>query len=68
MVVKRCIPWTGHIIRLPEIRPAKLALNWIPQGGRDTEGDQKKLGEQRKTVKENLQSARTNWYQVPKIA
>ena len=60
MVVKRCIQWTGHIIRLPEIRPAKIALSWIPQGGRDTEGDQKRLGEQRKTVKENLQSARTN--------
>ena len=42
MVVKRCIQWTGQIIRLPEIRPVKLALNWVPQGGRDTEGELKK--------------------------
>ena len=42
MVVKRCIQWTGQIIRLPEIQPAKLALNWVLQGGRDTEGELKK--------------------------
>ena len=30
MVAKRRIQLTDHIICLPEIRPAKVAMNWIP--------------------------------------
>ena len=38
MVTKRCIQLTGHILRLPEIRPAKVARNWIPHGGKRHRG------------------------------
>ena len=63
MVVKRRIQLTSHILHLPEIRPAKIVINWIPYGAkRQTRGKPKTC---RAT---DLQQRRPNWHQVPKIA
>ena len=66
IVVKRRIQLTGHILRLPEIRPTNVAMNWIPHGGKRHRGRPNKTW--RTTVKEDLQRGRTKWYRAPKIA
>ena len=66
MVAKRRIQLTSHILRLPEIRLAKAAMNWIPHAGKRHRGRPMKTWWA--TVKEDLQRERKNWYQAPKIA
>jgi len=28
----------GHVLRLPDVRPARVAMTWIPESGRRTSG------------------------------
>ena len=66
MVAKRRIQLTSHILRLPEIRLAKAAMNWIPHAGKRHRGRPMKTWWA--TVKEDRQRERKSWYQAPKIA
>ena len=58
MVAKRRIQLTAHILRLPEIRPAKVVMNWIPHGGERHRGRSKKTW--RTSAKDDLLRRRTN--------
>ena len=62
MVVKRRIQLTGHILHLPEIRPAKVAMNWILHGGKRHRGRPNKTWQT--TVEQDLQRGRADWYQI----
>ena len=55
MVAKRRIQLTGHILRLPENRPAKVVMNWISHGGERPEVDERRLGEQQQLFEEEGQ-------------
>jgi len=44
--------FVGHILRLPTTRPASLALEWIPEGGRRRVGRPKRTWKD--TLKEDL--------------
>jgi len=47
--------FVGHILRLPTTRPASLALEWIPEGGRRRVGRPKSLKRTwQDTLKEDL--------------
>ena len=68
MVAKRRIQLTGHIFCLPEIRPAKVAMNWIPHGGKRHRGRPKKTW--RATAKKDLRRGRSigiRLLKLPKI-
>ena len=42
VVTERRLSFTGHLLRLPENRPAKVALNWTPWKGERQRGRPKK--------------------------
>ena len=55
----------GHTIRLPNTRPAKVAVNWTPIGRRKR-GRPKKTW--RSTICDDLRAGGTNWFQAQKTA
>jgi len=46
IVRQRRLRFAGHILRLPENRPAYMAINWKPDNGRRRPGDQRRPGGQ----------------------
>jgi len=57
-VKERRLQYVGHVIRLPESRLAKVALNWTPRGGKRMRGRPKKT----------YRLGGTNWYQAKRTA
>ena len=38
IICKRRLTWYGHVIRMPDERPPKIAMNWKPPGGKRRPG------------------------------
>ena len=51
------IKFTGHLLRLPQSRHARTAIDWIP--AKET---------LRSTVENDLRDRGTNWFQAPRLA
>jgi len=51
--------FVGHILRLPTTRPASLALEWTPEGGRRRVGRPKRTWQD--TLKEDLDILGVDW-------
>ena len=62
LMADRKVQLMGHTVRLPSKRPARKALEWIPDGRRRPRGRPKKTW--RSTVTEDLQERGTNWFQA----
>jgi len=56
----------GHILRLPEERPASVALNWEPVSGKRSQGRPQKTW--RATFKEDLQTMGVTWRGAKRLA
>ena len=54
IVTTRRRRFVGHILRLPVTRPASLAVEWIPEGGRRKAGRPMKTWQD--TLKEDLET------------
>ena len=53
IVKKRRLKMAGHVLRLPQERPAHTAMHWVPEDGRRKRGRPKKTW--RSTFKEDLE-------------
>ena len=60
------IQFTGHLLRLPQSRYARTAVDWIPANGKRSRGRPKATW--RSTVKNDLRARGTNWFQAPRLA
>jgi len=59
IVRQRRLRFAGHILRLPENRPAYKAMNWLPDNGKRRPGRPTKTW--RATLKEDLQDMGLTW-------
>jgi len=59
IVATRKRRFVGHILRLPATRPASLALEWIPEGGRRRVG--RPMRTRQDTLKEDLETMGVDW-------
>ena len=59
LVAERRFRWLGHLIRLPDGRPAKHALKWIPEVGKRKQGSPKQTW--RRTVRDDLRRVGLTW-------
>lgn len=66
MVSVRRRRMTGHILRLPRDRPASVAMNWVPEGGKRKRGRPKKT--LRHTLQEDLREMGVSWHGARRIA
>ena len=66
LIKSRRLQFFGHISRLPDNRPAKVALNWTPPNGKRVRGRPKKTW--RSTLITDLRSGGTNWFQGQRTA
>ena len=62
----RRLTLAGHILRLPPDRPASVAVQWEPDGGRRRRGRPRKTW--RQTFREDLQEMRVGWSGVRRVA
>jgi len=58
-IVERRLRLAGHILRLPDIRPSKTAIKWIPQEGKRKRGRPKRTW--RSTVIDDLSQVNITW-------
>ena len=56
----------GHILWQPSDRPASVAMQWEPDGGRRRKGRRRKT--RRQTFREDLQEMRVSWSGVCRVA
>ena len=57
---------TGHVLRLPRERPASVAMDWMPEGGKRKRGRPKKTW--RQTSKEDLSEMGVSWHGARRVA
>jgi len=62
----RRLTLAGHILRLPSDRPANVAIEWEPDGGKRRRGRPRKTW--RQTFREDLQEMRVSWSGVGRVA
>ena len=65
-VTRRRRKFAGHILRLPSDRPASIAINWRPQGGKRRRGRPRKSWQG--TFREDLDDMGIVWEDVREIA
>ena len=65
-VTRRRRKFAGHILRLPSDRPASIAINWRPQGGKRRRGRPRKSWQS--TFREDLDDMGIDWEDVREIA
>ena len=56
---------TGHVLRLPRERPASVAMDWMPEGGKRKRGRPKKTW--RQTAKEDLSEMGVSWHGARRV-
>jgi len=66
IVKVRRLTLAGHILRLPSDRPASVAMQWVPDGGKRRRGRSSKTW--RQTFQEDLQEMRVSWSGVRRVA
>ncbi|KAJ8414464.1 hypothetical protein AAFF_G00053340 [Aldrovandia affinis] len=66
MVSDRRRRLAGHVLRLPRERPASVAMDWVPEGGKRKRGRPKKTW--RHTFKEDLNEMGVSWHGARRIA
>ena len=66
MVAKKRRSFAGHVLRLPVDRPASIAMNWRPQGGRRGRGRPRKTWQS--TFREDLDDMGIDWKDAREIA
>ena len=66
IVIERRRRFAGHILRLPEERPAKVAMTWTPRMGRRKKGRPKKTW--RQTFREDLDEMGMAWNSAAETA
>ena len=59
IVQTRRLRLAGHVLRLPDIRPAHVAMTWIPESGRRTSGRPQMTW--RTSFKEDLHRMSLTW-------
>ena len=57
----------GHVLRLPDVRPARVAMTWIPESGRRTSG-RPPMMTWRTSFKEDLHRMNLTWHVARKAA
>ena len=66
MVTERRLRLAGHILRLPETRPSRAAIHWIPEDGRCRRGRPKNTW--RSTFIADLRSRGVNFEEACDLA
>ncbi|KAJ8402034.1 hypothetical protein AAFF_G00372690 [Aldrovandia affinis] len=66
MVSDRRRRLAGHVLRLPRERPASVAMDWVPEGGKRKRGRPKKTW--RHTFKEDLNEMGVSWHGARRVA
>ena len=66
IVTVRRLTLARHKLRLPPDRPASVAMQWEPDGGRRRRGHPRKTW--RQTFQEGLQEMRVSWSGVHRVA
>ncbi|KAJ8393818.1 hypothetical protein AAFF_G00057330 [Aldrovandia affinis] len=66
MVSDRRRRLAGHVLRLPRERPASVAMDWVPEGGKRKRGRPKKTW--RHTFKEDLSEMGVSWHGARRVA
>ena len=56
----------GQVLQLPRERPASLAMDWMPEGGKRKRVRPKKTW--RQTAKEDLSEMGVNWHGARRVA
>ena len=56
----------GHVLRLPDVRPACVAMTWIPESGRRTSGRPQMTGWT--SFKEHLHRMKLTWHGARRAA
>ena len=66
IVSERRLRLAGHILRLPDHRPSKMAMSWTPPGGKRKKGRPKTTW--RRTLQDDLRFAKTTWCGCQRVA
>ena len=56
----------GHVLRLPDVRPARVAMTWIPESGRRTSSRPQMTW--RTSFKEDLHRMNLTWHGARRAA
>ena len=66
IVQTRRLRLAGHVLRLPDVRPARVAMTWIPESGRGTSGRPQMTW--RTSFKEDLHRMNLTWHSARRAA
>ena len=66
IVQTRRLRLAGHVLRLPDVRPARVAMTWIPESGWRTSGRPQMTW--RTSFKEDLHRMNLTWYGARRAA
>jgi len=66
IVQTRRLRLAGHALRLPDVRPARVAMTWIPESGRRTSGRPQMTWQT--SFKEDLHRMNLTWHGARRAA
>ena len=66
IVQTRRLRLAGHVLRSPDVRPARVAMTWIPESGRRTSGRTQMTW--RTSFKEDLHRMNLTWHGARRAA
>ena len=58
--------FTGHVLRLPSVRPVSAAVQWTPEGGKRKRGRPRKTWQD--TLRDDLQAMDVDWEEAKSVA